>query len=77
MADKGFTVKYRKHETGARKLLLEKGVKTTEELALMDTIDVEQVVNAEYEAFQSGPDWILVPRDRYDDFCRIAIWIER
>lgn len=77
MANQGFEINYRGHGLGARKLLLEKGFCTAEELALMDAAAVEQAVNAEYEAFQSGEDWILVPRDRYDEFCEIAFWIGR
>ena len=77
MAGKGFEVNYRGHETRARKLLMEKGFRTAEELALMDTMAVEQAVNAEYEAFPSGEDWLLIPKARYDDFCELAVWIER
>ena len=77
MANQGFEINYRGHGLGARKLLLEKGFKTAEELALMDAVDVEKAVNAEYEALPSGEDWLLVPKDRYDEFCGIASWIGR
>lgn len=77
MADKRFEANYRGHEARARKLLLEKGLKTAEELALMDTVAVEQAINAEYEAYPSGEDWLLIPKDRHPDFCGIAVWIGR
>ncbi|MCI8274923.1 MAG: hypothetical protein HFI66_04815 [Lachnospiraceae bacterium] len=77
MADKGFEANYRGHEAQARVLLLEKGLKTAEELAIMDAVAVEQAVNEEYEAYPSGDDWLLVPKGRLGEFCGIVTWIER
>ena len=77
MADKCFVMNYRGHEAQARKLLLEKGFRTAKELAVMDAVDVEQAVNAEYDAIPSGEDWLLIPKNKLDDFCEIAVWIER
>lgn len=75
--NEGFHIKYTGHETRARKLLLKKGLKTAEELAVMSASEVEQVINAEFEAAECGEDWLLVPRDKWPDFQALVTWIER
>lgn len=75
--NEGFHIKYTGHETRARKLLLKKGLKTAEELALMASYEVEQAINAEFEATDCGEDWLLIPRDKIAEFNAIATWIKR
>ena len=72
-----FEIKYTGHEVRARKLLLQQKLKTAEELALMATHEVEQAINAEFEAIDTGEDWLLVPRDKLAEFNGIIKWIER
>ncbi len=72
-----FEIKYTGHEVRARKLLLQQKLKTAEELALMATHEVEQAINAEFEAIDAGEDWLLVPRDKLAEFNSIIKWIER
>lgn len=73
----GFRIKFTGHERMARQLLLRKGLKTAEELALMSGYEIEQAVNAEFEATECGEDWLLVPRDKWSDFQALVTWIER
>ena len=73
----GFRIKFTGHERMARQLLLKKGLKTAEELALMASHEVEQAINAEFEAVDCGEDWLLIPRDKMAEFNAIATWIER
>lgn len=65
------------HERMARLLLLQKKLKTAEELAVMDSHEVEQAINAEYESYKIGEDWLLIPNDKISDFNEIAEWIRR
>lgn len=73
----GFRIKYNGHELRARKLLLKKGLKTAEELAVMASFEVEQAINAAFKAIDCGEDWLLVPLDRAAEFNELITWIDR
>lgn len=73
----GFHIKYTGHETRARKLLLKKELKTADELAVMTSFEVEQAINAEFQAFDCGEDWLLIPQDKVSDFQALVTWIDR
>lgn len=73
----GFEILYTGHENRARKLILQNGIKTAEELAMMTGREVEQTINANFEAVKAGQDWILIPRDKLSDFNSMVTWIER
>lgn len=73
----GFRIKFTGHERMARKLLLKKGLKTADELAVMSAPEIEQAINAEFEATECGEDWLLVPRDKWPEFQVLVTWIER
>ncbi|MBD5130298.1 MAG: hypothetical protein HDT43_10340 [Ruminococcaceae bacterium] len=61
----------------ARSLLLKKKLKTAEELAVMDSNEVEQDINAEYTSYKIGEDWLLIPNDKIADFDDMAEWVRR
>lgn len=73
----GFHIKYTGHELRARKLLLKKGLKTAEELAVTASFEVEQAINAVFKAIDCGEDWLLVPLDKVADFNELITWIDR
>ena len=73
----GFAIGFTGHETKARRLLLQNGLKTAKELALMTSFEVEQVINANFNAIECGEDWLLVPRDKWSDFQGLVTWIKR
>ena len=73
----GFSIKYTGHETRARKLLLKKGLKTADELALMASYEVEQAINAAFKAVDCGEDWLLIPKDKVAEFNALVTWIDR
>lgn len=73
----GFRIKYTGHETRARKLLLQKGLKTPDELALMASYEVEQAINAAFKAIDCGEDWLLIPQDKVAEFNALVTWIDR
>lgn len=74
---KKFEITCTGHETKARRLLLEEALKTEKELALMTSNEVEDVINANFECYKCGDDWLLVPKDKVYEFNRIVTWIER
>ena len=43
----------------------------------MTSYEVEQAINAEFEAIETGDDWLLIPQDKYAEFNRITEWICR
>lgn len=73
----GFHIKYTGHESRARKILLARGIKTAEELAVMASYEVEQAINAAFRAIDCGEDWLLVPLDKVADFNELITWIDR
>lgn len=73
----GFNIKYAGQERVARKLLLKSGLKTADELAVMNLSEVEQAINAEYEAVECGEDWLLVPKGKWAEFRALVTWIGR
>ena len=73
----GFHIKYTGHESRARKILLARGIKTAEELAVMSSYEVEQAINAGFHAIDCGEDWLLVPLDKVADFNELITWIDR
>lgn len=73
----GFHIKYTGHEFRARKLLLKKGLKTAEELAVMASFEVEQAINAAFKAIDCGEDWLLVPLEKVAEFNELITWIDR
>lgn len=75
--NEGFHIKYTGHETRARKLLLAKGLKTADELALMASYEVEQAINAAFDAIDCGEDWLLVPKEKQAEFRALVTWIDR
>ena len=77
MDDTDFKIRYHGHERQARELLLKKKLKTAEDLSLMTSYEVEQAINAEFEAIETGDDWLLIPQDKYAEFNRITEWICR
>ena len=75
--DNGFEMIYAGHESNARKLILKNKLKNDKELATMTSHEVEQTINANFEAIRAGDDWLLIPRDKMADFNEIATWITR
>lgn len=73
----GFVIGYDGHERAARKLLLQEKMKTIDELAIMSAREIEQTINAGFEAIECGDDWLLVPREKFDEFKEIITWITR
>ena len=72
-----FEINYSGHERAARDLLLREKKKTERELAVMTGREVEMAINEEYVAIQAGEDWLLISKDKYEDFQEIAEWIDR
>lgn len=72
-----FRIKFTGHERMARKLLLKKGLKTAEELAVLSAPEVEDAINAAFEAVECGEDWLLVPKNKRAEFQALVDWIER
>ena len=72
-----FQIKYTGHEIGARKLLLDKNIKTAEELAIMSTGEIEDVINEVFVAYYTQDDWILVYRYDVTNFDGLTEWVER
>ena len=72
-----FEIKYTGREIRARQLLLKQKIKTADELAVMATHEVEQAINVEYEAYDTGENWLLVPRDSLSEFNDIIKWVKR
>lgn len=72
-----FSIGFTGHEVKARKLLLQKGFKTSDELALMTLFEIEQAINAEFKAIGCGEDWMLIPNDLWSDFQALVTWIKR
>lgn len=73
----GFHIKYTGHESRARKLLLARGIKSADELAVMASFEVEQAINAAFRAIDCGENWLLVPQDKVADFDELITWIGR
>lgn len=73
----GFFIIYTGHEKNARKMILENGLKSDKELAMMATCEIEQIVNENFEAIRAEDDWLLIPKDKLADFNEIATWITR
>lgn len=64
------------HETGARKLLLARSIKTEKQLAVMGCDDVKDAIDANFLAIRAGEeDWLLIPKERASEFNALAIWI--
>lgn len=63
-----FKIKCSSHERQARKLLLDKGFKTTSDLALMTKSDIELVINERFEAIANKKNWLLIDREQLSDF---------
>ncbi len=72
-----FKMNYRGYEKQARELILKKKFVKPEELALMSDWEVEKVINDNYKTFSVGEDWLLVPNDKYKEFCEMITWIYR
>ena len=72
-----FRIKFTGHERMARKLLLKKGLKTADELAVLSAPEVEGAIHAAFEAVECGEDWLLVPKDKRAEFQTLVTWIER
>lgn len=75
--EKNFKFKYSSHERAARNLLLKKNHKTEEELAVMTSVEVEMAIEEKYVTIQMEDDWLLIPKDKYPEFQKIAEWIDR
>ena len=43
----------------------------------MASYEVEQAINAAFEAVDCGEDWLLVPRDKVAEFNALITWVER
>lgn len=72
-----FEINYSSHERAARSLLMREKYKTEKELAVMTGKEVEIAINEKYVAIQAAEDWLLIPKDKYEDFQQIAEWIDR
>ncbi len=72
-----FEINYSGHERAARSLLMREKHKTEKELAVMTGKEVEIAINEKYVAIQAAEDWLLIPKDKYEDFQQIAEWIDR
>lgn len=70
-----FEIDYTEHECNARRLLMQQGIKTVEELAVMTSWDVEQAINSAYKCLRCGEHWLLIPRNKVEDFESIATFI--
>lgn len=75
--ENGFEILYTGHENRARRLIIQNRLKTAGELAMMTGREVEQTINANFEAVKAGEDWLLIPRDKLSDFNAMVTWIER
>lgn len=73
----GFEIDYLGHERNARKLLLKDNLVTLEELATMTSNDVTSRINRNYICYKNGSDWLLIPKEKEDEFNQIIKWIER
>lgn len=65
------------HEKQTRELILKKKLVKPEELALMGAWEVETVIKENYKTFEVSEDWLLVPNDKYEEFCKLITWICR
>ena len=65
------------HVKDARELLLKKKIVKADALARMNDREVEEVIKENYKTFEVGEDWLLVPNDSYEKFCKLIIWICR
>lgn len=72
-----FKMQYTGHAKEARELLLKHKIVKADSLALMGDHAVEEVIKGNYKTFQVGEDWLLVPNDRYEEFCKLITWICR
>ncbi|MCM1224984.1 MAG: hypothetical protein NC548_62090 [Lachnospiraceae bacterium] len=72
MEKKGFKIKSNSHERQARKLLLQNGLKTSSDLAIMSKSDVEQAINESYEAIENKKNWLLINREQLSEFDAIV-----
>lgn len=72
-----FKIKFTGHEKTARKLLREKKLKTANELAEMTSFEVEDAINKSFSAIECGEDWLLVPKEKMQEFNKLITWIER
>jgi len=70
-----FTPTRNGHLLNARKFLIEKGLKTSDEVAFMNDYDVEEFINkkSDYVIFQDGDGSALIPK-KFEDH---IVWINR
>lgn len=75
--DEKFCILYNGHEKGARQLIIERGITSDKELALMSGDEVEEVINNHYAAIKTDDeDYLLVPKDKMEEFNNIITWIK-
>lgn len=70
-----FEIIYTGHERQARRLL--KKYLTDEELSQMCLFEVQKKVNELFLCYLIGEDWMLIPRDKEDEFNKITEWVDR
>lgn len=73
----GFEIYYLGHEKNARKLLLKDNLATIEELATMTSSDVVEKINKNYISYQIREDWLLIPKEKEEEFNQIVKTIYR
>lgn len=72
---KDFEFIYTGHEKQVRRLM--KKYLTDEELSQMCFDELQKKVNELFLCYLVGEDWILIPRDKEDEFNKIAEWVCR
>lgn len=50
---------------------------SVEKLALMTDIDIEKEINKRFIAIQIGDNWLLVDREKEQEFKEVTLFIER
>lgn len=69
-----FRIEYTGHERKARKLVVELGLATKDDIAFMANHEIEKLINdSDYEVIDCGEDWLLVPKELLSKLH----WIER
>ena len=72
-----FCIKYTGHERAARKILLRLKIKPVDDLALMSAPEIEQAINARFDALECGENWLLVPKEKQAEFQALITWVAR
>lgn len=72
-----FIIRFAGHEKTAREIIYKNHIMPERQLALMSRPEIEECINENYKCFYIGEDWMLVPNEKYEEFCKLTTWIER